>query len=269
MFQQIPLPNGQRGPRSGVPLSRSLIMKLRVGHLSIVGKRDNNEDAYFVDPQYRYFLVADGMGGQSAGERASGLAVEIVPQRLQLMDFQNTSADQAVKMIDESVSQANYEIMALGELDSKLKNMGTTIAFLVQVGRTMYIGGVGDSRVYLLRKGNLEQLTTDHSLTRALLDAGTLTPEEAVNHRYRNVLYRYLGCKEGGQGTNPRQVQPQVGDRFLLCSDGVTGGVDDARLAQLLGQGGDPQRTAEAIVQAATDGGSKDNITGVVIFVEP
>lgn len=243
-------------------------MKFRVGHLSIVGKRDNNEDALFVDPASRFFLVADGMGGQSAGERASGLATEIVPQKLGQLDFDRATAEQTVKLIDEAVSQANYEIMALGEVDSKLKNMGTTLTFIVQVAGTMFVGGVGDSRVYLLRGGKLEQLTTDHSLTQALVDAGTLTPEEAANHRYRNVLYRYLGCKEGGQGTSPRQVPPQVGDKFLLCSDGVTGGADDAKLAELLAAGTDPQATAEAIVQAATDGGSKDNITGVVIFVE-
>ena len=243
-------------------------MKLRVGQLSIVGKRDNNEDAYYVDPQQRFFLVADGMGGQSAGERASGLAMEFIPQKLQLLDFNRTSADQAVKAIDDSVCQANYEIMAMGELDSKLKNMGTTLTFLVQVAGTMFAGGVGDSRVYLLRNGKLEQLTTDHSLTQALLDAGTLTPEEAANHRFKNVLYRFLGCKEGGQGTTPKQVQPQVGDKFLLCSDGVTGGADDPTLARLLSESTDPQTAAEAIVQAATDGGSKDNITGVVVFVE-
>ncbi len=244
-------------------------MKLRVGHLSIVGKRDNNEDACYVDPQKRFFLVADGMGGQSAGERASSLAMEIVPQKLQLMDFNRATADQAIKAIDDSVNQANYEIMALGELDAKLKNMGTTIVFLIQVAGTMYAGGVGDSRVYLLRDGKLEQLTTDHSLTQALLDAGTLTPEEAANHRFKNVLYRFLGCKEGGQGTTPTQVQPRVGDKFLLCSDGVTGGADDEVLARIMSEGTDPQKTAEAIVQAATDGGSKDNITGVVVFIDP
>jgi protein phosphatase len=244
-------------------------MKLRVGNLSIVGKRDNNEDACYVDPQQRFFLVADGMGGQSAGERASGLATEIVPQKLQMLDFNKAGTDQTIKVIDDAVAQANYEIMALGELDSKLKNMGTTIAFLVQVAGTLFAGGVGDSRVYLLRGGKLEQLTTDHSLTQALVDAGTLTPEEAATHRYRNVLYRYLGCKEGGQGTNPKLLQPQPGDRFLLCSDGVTGGADDDTIKRLLGSGNDPQKIAEAIVQAATDGGSKDNITGVVVFVEP
>lgn len=244
-------------------------MKLRVGHLSIVGKRDNNEDACYVDPQQRFFVVADGMGGQSAGERASGLATEIVPQKLQLLDYNKAGVEQTIKLIDDAVSQANYEIMALGEVDSKLKNMGTTIAFIVQVRETMFVGGVGDSRVYLLRDGKLQQLTTDHSLTQALVDAGTLTPEEAANHRYRNVLYRYLGCKEGGQGTNPKQLQPRAGDKYLLCSDGVTGGADDETIRKLLSQGTDPQKTAESIVQAATDGGSKDNITGVVLFVDP
>ena len=146
--------------------------------------------------------------------------------------------------------------------------MGTTITFLVQVAGTMFVGGVGDSRVYMLRGNKLQQLTTDHSLTQALIEAGTLTPEEAVHHRYKNVLYRYLGCKEGGAGTNPKQIRPQVGDRFLICSDGVNGGADDATLLKILAAGNDPQVTAEAIVQAATDGGSKDNITGVVIFVD-
>ena len=243
-------------------------MKLRVGWLSIVGKRDNNEDACYVDPRFRFFLVADGMGGQSAGERASGLAMEIVPQKLQSIDFDKSSAEQTTKIIDDAITQANYEIMALGELDPRLKNMGTTITFVVQVAGSMFIGGVGDSRVYLLHGGKLQQMTTDHSLTQALIEAGTLTAEEAVNHRYKNVLYRYLGCKEGGTRTNPKQIRPSVGDRLLICSDGVTGGADDPTLKKILAAGTDPQKTAEAIVQAATDGGSKDNITGVVLFVD-
>ncbi len=244
-------------------------MKLRAGSVSITGRfRDNNEDNCYADPQQRFFLVADGMGGQSAGERASALAMEIVPQKLQSIDFAKGQPEQTVRIIDEAVGQANFEIMALGELDNKLKNMGTTITFLVSVSGLLYIGGIGDSRVYRLRAGQLEQLTTDHSLVQALIDAGTLTPEEAVNHRYRNVLYRYLGSKEGGAGTNPKTVKPQVGDRYLLCTDGVTGGATDAKLAELLAAGNDPQKIAEAVVKAAEDGGSKDNITATVVFVE-
>jgi serine/threonine protein phosphatase PrpC len=244
-------------------------MKLRVGSLSITGRfRDNNEDNCYTDPQQRFFLVADGMGGQSAGERASSLAMEIVPQKLQSVDFQKGAPEQTIRAIDDAVGQANFEIMALGEVDSRLKNMGTTITFLVHAGNAFFIGGVGDSRTYLLRDGKLQQLTTDHSLVQALIDAGTLTPEEAVNHRYRNVLYRYLGSKEGGAGTHPKQIVPQPGDRFALCTDGVTGGVSDEQLAQLLAQGNDPQKLSETIVKAAEDGGSKDNITCVVVLVE-
>ncbi len=244
-------------------------MKLRTGCLSITGNfRDNNEDNYLVDPENRFFLVADGMGGQSAGERASSLAMEIIPPKLQLIDFESAATTDVVKSIDDAVAQANFEIMALGELDSKLHNMGTTLAFLVHAGGTCFVGGVGDSRAYLLRDGKLQQLTTDHSLTQALLDSGTLTVEEAANHRYRNVLYRYLGTKEGGTGTNPKQIVPQPGDRWLLCSDGVTGGLSDLELAKLLGQGNDPTRIAESVVRAAEEGGSKDNITCLVVLVE-
>jgi len=203
-------------------------MKFRTGCLSITGNfRENNEDNFHLDPQNRFFLVADGMGGQSAGEKASALAMEIIPKKLQTIEIQKASSDQVVKTIDDAVSEANYEIMALGELDSRLHNMGTTLTFLVYANGEFFVGGVGDSRTYLLRKGKLEQLTTDHSLTQALLDSGTLTPEEALTHRYRNVLYRYLGTKEGGVGTNPKRIAPQVGDRWLLCTDGATGGVTD------------------------------------------
>ena len=244
-------------------------MKFRVGHLSIIGKRDNNEDAYFIDdPFHRFFLVADGMGGQSAGEKASSLAMEIIPRKLRHLDFEKATAEQTIQTINDAVSEANIEIMAGGEVNSKLKNMGTTLVFVVRVVETLFVGGVGDSRVYLLRAGTLQQLTTDHSLTQALVDAGTLTLEEAANHRYRNVLYRYLGCKEGGQGPTPKTIKAEVNDKYLICSDGVTGGADDLKLAELLISGTCPDQTAKAIVQAATDGGSKDNITAVVLFVD-
>lgn len=244
-------------------------MKFRTGCQSITGNfRENNEDNFHQDPQQRFFLVADGMGGQSAGEKASALAMEIIPQKLQLIDYQKSPTEQVVKIIDEAVSQANFEIMALGELDSKLHNMGTTLTFVVHACGTFYVGGVGDSRTYLLRDGKLEQLTKDHSLTQALLDSGTLTPEEAATHRYRNVLYRYLGTKEGGTGTSPRQIGPKVGDRWLMCTDGATGGVSDADLAKLLADGNDPQVIAEKVVRAAEAGGSKDNITVLVILVD-
>ncbi len=245
-------------------------VRLKYGAVSVVGNyRENNEDRFLVDSQSRYFLVADGMGGQSAGEKASELAVELISERLERsLRFERDDESQTVAVIDEAVSFANAEIMALGELDPNYHNMGTTIAFIISVGRLLYIGGVGDSRVYLLRQGKFEQLTKDHSLIQALLDAGTITPEEATTHRYRNVLYRYLGTKDGSAGTAPTRVEPKKGDRFVICSDGVTDGAKGDQISRILDAESDPHQAAEKIVQAALDGGSKDNVTCVVVNAE-
>lgn len=240
---------------------------VRWGAVSITGNyRENNEDRCYADSEGRFFLVADGMGGQAAGEKASELATELIPEKLdQQIDFASDGPDQVIAAIDDAVAYANAEIMALGELDANYRNMGTTVAFLVAAGETVYVGGVGDSRGYLLRDGNFEQLTTDHSLTQALVDAGTISKEDAASHRYRNVLYRYLGTKEGGTGTEPRQLMPRPEDRYVLCSDGVTDGIDPEKIRELLASHDDPREAAETIVQAALDGGSKDNITCVVV----
>ena len=236
---------------------------IRYGSVSITGNfRENNDDNLCVDDLNKYFLVADGMGGQCAGEKASQLAIEIIPQKLnELIDFNSDPAEKVTQAIDQAVAHANLEIMALGELDPNCRSMGTTIVFAIQVGEKFFIGGVGDSRVYLLRNDVLHQLTTDHSLTQALVDAGTITPEEALTHRYKNVLYRYLGTKA-------RHLDPTPLDRMILCSDGVTDGISDEKLQELLGQFDEPQQAAEEIVKAAQEGGSKDNITCIVIFID-
>lgn len=246
------------------------MVRFRVGSVSITGNfRENNEDRCLVDADGRFFIVADGMGGQAAGEKASELATELVPQKLkQALSFQDDASEKVVKAIEDAVSHANHEIIALGELDPNFHNMGTTLVMLVRVAERVYVVGVGDSRAYRLRGNDFEQLTTDHSLTQALIAAGTITAEEAETHRYRNVLYRYLGTKEGSSGTESIELSPQPGDRFLLCSDGVTDGVDDSLLIELLQAKSDPQETAKAIVSAAEKGGSKDNITCIVLDVE-
>lgn len=244
--------------------------RVHVGSLSITGNfRSNNEDRFIVDPDGRFFLVADGMGGQSAGEQASEMAIELIVDKLETqLDFDNTAHDTVIETIDQAVAFANTEIVALAQLEPRFHNMGTTVVFVIAAGGRFYAGGIGDSRVYRLRNGEFEQLTTDHSLTQALLDAQTISPEEAATHRYRNVLYRYLGSKEGGEGTSPAVFEPADGDRFLLCSDGVTDGVDDLTLTGLLSAGDDPQQIAETIVEAAVEGGSKDNITAVILRLE-
>jgi len=244
-------------------------LAVRWGAVSDKGAyRENNEDRCFADPSGRYFLVADGMGGQCAGEKASEMAIELISKKLdQLIDFARDSGDKTILAIDQAVCHANGEIMALSELDLAYHNMGTTIAILVNSGEKFYVAGIGDSPVYFWRGGQMQRLTKGHSLTDALLDAGTITPEEASRHRYRNVLYRYLGTKEGGTGANAQPIAPQNGDRFLLCSDGATDGLKDDDLADLVARHDDPQEAASAIVYAAQHAGSRDNVTCVTVYV--
>ena len=239
------------------------------GSLSITGDfRDNNEDCCVVDPQQRYFLVADGMGGQAAGEKASAMATELVSKKIEeLIDFDNSPSETVIQSLDDAVAFANQQIIQLSADDANYHNMGTTLTFVVVVGGKLYVGGIGDSRVYRLRGDALDQQTTDHSLTQALVDAGTISAVDAETHRYRNVLYRYLGTKEGSTGTEPTQILPNDGDRYVLCSDGVTDGLKDDALQRLMQENNDPQQAAEAIVKAAQEGGSRDNITCVVLHV--
>ena len=246
------------------------MVSIRSGHVSITGNyRENNEDNLVVDKSSRYFIIADGMGGQSAGERASELAVELIPQQLQdKLDFKSGKSSSIIDAIDAAVEYANSEIIALSEIDPAVRNMGTTVVFVVRVGTRLFVGGVGDSRVYHLRDTRLIQQTTDHSLTQALLDAGTITAAEAENHRYKNVLYRYLGTRDGAAGTDAQEIEPQSGDRLLLCSDGVTDGINDEIIQRLLTSSDDPQEIANIIVDGALDGGSRDNISCVVLIVD-
>jgi protein phosphatase len=246
------------------------MVSIRVGHLSVTGNyRDNNEDSVCLDKQERYLIVADGMGGQSAGERASALAVELIPKRLeQLLDFSKASPKVVNDALEKSIAYANTEIIALSEIEPGLRNMGTTVVMMLRVADRFFFIGVGDSRAYELRGNKLRQLTTDHSLTQALLDAGTISPEEAKTHRYRNVLYKYLGSRDGAAGGNALEVVPKSGDRFLLCSDGLNDGLKDPEIATLLKSSDNAQAVAETLINAALEGGSRDNVTCIVVIVD-
>lgn len=237
---------------------------------SITGNfRDNNEDRAMVDEQGRFFLVADGMGGQSAGEKASEMAIELISRKL-AQQIERVEEDPARlgNVINDAVTEANAEILALGAIDPNYHSMGTTIAMLVSGKQHLQVAGVGDSRVYQLRDGELQQITQDDSLVEALRMAGTITKEEAVTHRFKHVLVKYLGCKESNGGVTPRQVPYRAGDRFLLCSDGVTEGVSDEQMKSLIGSSDDPQEVVESVINQALKNGSRDNITCVVVFVQ-
>jgi protein phosphatase len=244
---------------------------LNIGKCSLLGNyRENNEDAVDVKafPDLTVAIVADGMGGQAAGEIASKKAIEIIPRELRKALSPSLNADGVKAAIRRAIVQANEEIMAMGALDRDMKNMGTTVVLAVwRRGGELFVAGVGDSRCYHLRGGAIGQLTVDHSLAQALVEANTITPAEAKEHKFRNVLWKYLGSKEVGEGPDVAVVDIKEGDRFLLCTDGLSGVVADDGLANFMANQTDMQACAEGLGQFALDSGSRDNVSCVTIEV--
>ena len=156
----------------------------------------------------------------------------------------------------------------MGALDRDLRNMGTTIVSAIwRKGNDMFIAGVGDSRAYLVRDNQIEQLTIDHSLAQALVENKTISAAEAREHRFRNVLWKYLGTKEVGEGPEIKGIPLRAGDRFLLCTDGLTGPVSDNQLLEFIQAHPDVQECADGLGQLALDQGSRDNVSCIVIEV--
>lgn len=249
-----------------------MALALNIGKCTLLGNyRENNEDAIDVKtfPDMTVCLVADGMGGQAAGEVASKRAIEIVPRELKKYLSGAVSNDETKTIIRRSIVQANEEIMAMAALDRELKNMGTTIVASVwrKGSSILYVTGMGDSRVYLIRGKKIEQLTIDHSIAQALVEAKTISAAEARTHRYRNVLWKYLGSPEVGEGPEVKTIQIQAGDRFLMCTDGLSGVVSDEQLLDFILQKENVQECADGLGQLALDSGSKDNISCLVIEV--
>lgn len=264
---------GKRGGNNGTATdaeSTPEFMKIRVGKCTVVGNyRDNNEDRCFVDPSRHIYIVADGMGGQAAGEVASQLAVDYIPRRLSQLTEVNEDST-LKKALVEIFAAANEEILKRGAADPTAQNMGTTVVLLLlnRPARVAYIAHIGDSRAYRLRAKKIEPLTIDHNLAQALHTAGTINDEELKNHRYRNVLYKYLGMKEAGNEPDFKPIDLKSGDRFLLASDGLTGSMTDAELIKEVSRQSDPQACANQLVQIALDNGSKDNVTCVMVYVD-
>jgi len=249
-----------------------MALALNIGKCTLLGNyRENNEDSIDVKtfPEMTICLVADGMGGQAAGEVASRRAIEIVPRELRRYLTSTMGTEETKTVLRRSIVQANEEIMAMAALDRELKNMGTTIVVTLwrKGSSLLYVTGMGDSRVYLLRSKTIQQLTVDHSIAQALVEAKTISAAEARVHRYRNVLWKYLGSNEVGEGPEVKVVQMQAGDRFLLCTDGLSGVVSDDQLLAFIRDKADVQECADGLGQLALDQGSRDNISCIVIEV--
>lgn len=239
-----------------------------------VGKvRDHNEDSFLVDKKLNLFVVADGMGGHAAGEVASQIASRtvrdvIARERDALHEFeagQGVGRTDILRLLESAVQQACSAVFGEAQKDESKRGMGTTLDALLLIGSRGFIAHVGDSRVYLYRQGAVHQLTEDHSLINELLRRGRLSREQIEKLQYKNAVTRAVGVYESVE-VDTLDFDVLKGDRFLLCSDGLSGYLEEAQLAQLFADTPEDQ-LAQRLVDLANDAGGKDNITAIVIKV--
>ena len=225
-------------------------------HVGLV--RQGNEDSGYAGP--RLLVVADGMGGHAAGEVASAVAVEA----LAVLDGPGPAPDDmdAGEALTGAIGRANDRIRGLVEADPRRSGMGTTVTALIWTGEGFGLAHIGDSRAYLLREGELVQLTRDHTYVQALIDEGRISEDERETHPACSLLLQALG----GEDVVPDvgDVPAQDGDRVLLCSDGLSGVVSAQKITEVLAGTTDPQQAADELVELAVAGGGPDNITCVV-----
>ncbi|MFE3069060.1 Stp1/IreP family PP2C-type Ser/Thr phosphatase [Streptomyces sp. NPDC059247] len=221
--------------------------------------REGNEDSGYAGP--RLLAIADGMGGQAAGEVASS---EVISTLVTLDD--DVPGSDILTSLGTAVQRANDQLRMMVEEDPQLEGMGTTLTALLWTGQRLGLVHVGDSRAYLLRDGLLTQITQDHTWVQRLVDEGRITEEEATTHPQRSLLMRALGS---GDHVEPdlsiREVR--AGDRYLICSDGLSGVVSHQTLEDTLASYQGPQETVQELIQLALRGGGPDNITVIVADV--
>jgi protein phosphatase len=252
-------------------------MRMRISSCGIsdVGvKRTNNEDNYLINEELNLFIVCDGMGGHAGGEFASAIAVNTVEEVLTNLEtspeIEAAREEGAVEVMRErlrySIRLAGKRIYEKAAAEPEYRGMGTTCLVLLMDGSNAFVAHVGDSRGYIVRDGRIEQLTEDHSFVNAQIRAGLLTPDQARHHKLKNIITRSLGY------TEEVEIDIQVralrrGDRFLLCSDGLSNLVEASELGEAV-RSLSPQEAARKLVALACERGGDDNITAVITRVD-
>lgn len=233
-----------------------------------VGKaRDLNEDSYYVpqeDDDLKLFIVADGMGGYNGGEIASSLAIKAAKNYIET-NFISTPKDREsiLELIKSSMQYANMVVYERSKEDDELKGMGTTLEICFIYENKMYIGHIGDSRIYRIRKHIIRKLTNDHSYVETLVKDGKITREEAKTHPKKNMLMKALGCTE--------YIEPDVfvrgflkDDIVLMSSDGLTNMIDEQEIFNIITN--NKENASEMLIQKANDNGGYDNITALIVY---
>ena len=242
-------------PEIAVPLVIRYAIKSDTGL-----EREGNQDAAYAGP--RLLVVADGLGGHAAGEVASAAAVDT----LKSLDT-DVPAGELLNVLRRAVQRANATLHGMVEADPSLRGMGTTLTGLLWSGSQLGIVHIGDSRAYLLRDGELIQITHDHTLVQFLIDDGRITPAQATSHPQRSMLLRAL---DGGSAEPDLQLRDaRPGDRYLLCSDGLYEVVSVDAITRVLSDVAEPDEGVGALIELANRAGGPDNITCIVADVLP
>jgi serine/threonine protein phosphatase PrpC len=235
-------------------------------------RRQLNEDAYLCDDELMLWVVADGMGGHAAGEVASQEAIDTIfgmikrgKSALPLGgEFSEDKARAASRLLEGAVQAATYMVFAMAELDSGMAGMGTTISAMMGFGNCAVLAQVGDSRIYRIRENDVTQLTEDHTLIAWQLKQGLITEHEALHSKQRNVITRAVGNRDYVQ-VDTSTVELQLGDQYLLCSDGLHGYLREHEIPSIAECGG--QAAVQRFIDLANHRGGRDNITAILVEV--
>ena len=239
-----------------------MTIALRYAARSSVGLvRASNQDSGYAGPHLQ--VLCDGMGGPAGGDIASAVAVD----HLMPLDEDSHQVGELLCLLRNAVHEAHADLVARSASDPELAGLGTTCIAVMRSGNKLAMVHVGDSRAYLLRDGELTQVTTDHTFVEYLVETGRLTREQARQHPQRSVLLRVLGDAEGEVQLDESIREAVPGDRWLLCSDGLSGPVSSATIEEVLTSVPDPSQAAEQLIDLAERAGGPDNITAVIFDV--
>jgi protein phosphatase len=266
--------NPVHGADAGADAAPPPLRRTGYGLTDLGRKRSTNEDAFYIDDELGLYVVADGMGGHAAGEVASREAVDTLYGMVkrgvrglrELVDpLSEADARAACRLMESAVQAATYFVFSIAEIDRDKSGMGTTLSALLVLGDYAVTAQVGDSRIYRVHDGVVEQLTEDHTLIAWQLKQGLITPQEAARSPHRNVITRAVGNREYVQ-VDTKCVPLSPGMRFFLCSDGLHGYLKDSDIPAIVAMGGDA--CVARFIRLANERGGKDNITAVLVEVD-
>jgi len=251
-------------------------MKIESYGMSNVGmKRFQNEDSYLINDDLSLYMVADGMGGHLGGEFASKLAVTTVEEVVQKLRQDpevtqvrgvNTEGSTPADQLRHAIQEAGRRIHHQAIYDETLRGMGTTAVVAIFQEEKLFVANVGDSRAYLIREGEIEQITEDHSLVSEQVKAGMISADDAKGHKLKNIITRSVGYQEDVD-IDITVLDPKIGDRVLMCSDGLSNLVEDSEIEETLKKH-DLRGSCEELVRTANSRGGDDNITVVLMQVD-